>query len=89
VKVGGPKLAQARKVTLETIVATVDNHAANVLPIIRNDCEQCARQGAELKSSDIVQLQVPLNASIKRRYSSANLVSGSAIHRSNALPRRH
>jgi hypothetical protein len=42
--------------------------------------------GAELKSSDIVQLQVPLNASIKRRYSSANLVSGSAIHRSMRCP---
>src|ERR1700730_5388064 len=35
VKLGGPKLAQARKVALETISAAADNHAANVLPIIR------------------------------------------------------
>jgi hypothetical protein len=28
-------LAQARKVALETIGAAADNHAANVLPIIR------------------------------------------------------
>jgi DNA invertase Pin-like site-specific DNA recombinase len=35
VKHGGPKLAQARKVALETIGAAADNHAANVLPIIR------------------------------------------------------
>jgi DNA invertase Pin-like site-specific DNA recombinase len=35
VKLGGPKLAQARKVALETIGAAADNHAANVLPIIR------------------------------------------------------
>jgi hypothetical protein len=34
-KLGGPKLPQARKVALETIGATADNHAANVLPIIR------------------------------------------------------
>jgi hypothetical protein len=34
-KLGGPKLAQARKVALETIGAVADNHAANVLPIIR------------------------------------------------------
>jgi DNA invertase Pin-like site-specific DNA recombinase len=35
VKLGGPKLAQARKVALETIGAAADNHAANALPIIR------------------------------------------------------
>ena len=35
VKLGGPKLAQARKVALETIGAAADNHATNVLPIIR------------------------------------------------------
>jgi DNA invertase Pin-like site-specific DNA recombinase len=35
VKLGGPKLAQARKVALETIGAAADGHAANVLPIIR------------------------------------------------------
>jgi DNA invertase Pin-like site-specific DNA recombinase len=35
VKLGGPKLAQARKVALETISAAADNHSANVLPIIR------------------------------------------------------
>ena len=34
-KLGGPKLAQARKVALETIGAAADSHAANVLPIIR------------------------------------------------------
>ncbi len=32
---GGPKLTQARKVAVATIEATADNHAANVLPIIR------------------------------------------------------
>jgi hypothetical protein len=32
---GGPRLAQARKVALEIMGAAVDNHAANVLPIIR------------------------------------------------------
>jgi hypothetical protein len=35
VKLGGPKLAQVRKVALEDIGAAADNHAANVLPIIR------------------------------------------------------
>jgi DNA invertase Pin-like site-specific DNA recombinase len=35
VKLGGPKLAKARKVALEAIGAAADNHAANVLPIIR------------------------------------------------------
>jgi DNA invertase Pin-like site-specific DNA recombinase len=35
VKLGGPKLAQARKVALATIEAAADNHAANVLPVIR------------------------------------------------------
>ena len=35
VKLGGPKLAQARKMALETIGVAADNHAANVLPLIR------------------------------------------------------
>jgi hypothetical protein len=35
VKLGGPKLAQARRVALETIGAAANNHAANVLRIIR------------------------------------------------------
>jgi DNA invertase Pin-like site-specific DNA recombinase len=35
VKLGGPKLAEARKVALETISVAANNHAANVLPIIR------------------------------------------------------
>jgi DNA invertase Pin-like site-specific DNA recombinase len=35
VKLGGPKLTQARKVARATIEAAADNHAANVLPIIR------------------------------------------------------
>jgi DNA invertase Pin-like site-specific DNA recombinase len=35
VKLGGPKLAQAREAALQTIGAAAENHAANVLPIIR------------------------------------------------------
>ena len=35
VKLGGPKLAQARKVAVEVIEANAERHAANVLPIIR------------------------------------------------------
>jgi DNA invertase Pin-like site-specific DNA recombinase len=35
VKLGGPKLAQARTVALGTIKATANTHAANVLPLIR------------------------------------------------------
>jgi DNA invertase Pin-like site-specific DNA recombinase len=35
VKLGGPKLAKARKAALETIRAAANSHAANVLPIIR------------------------------------------------------
>lgn len=35
VQLGGPQLAQARKVAVKTIEAAADNHAANVLPIIR------------------------------------------------------
>ena len=35
VKLGGPKLAQARKAAVETIEANADRHATNVLPIIR------------------------------------------------------
>jgi hypothetical protein len=35
VKLGGPRLAEARKVATEAIGANADRHAANVLPIIR------------------------------------------------------
>ena len=35
VKLGGPKLAQARKEAVKAIEANADRHAANVLPIIR------------------------------------------------------
>jgi DNA invertase Pin-like site-specific DNA recombinase len=35
VKLGGPKLAQARKAAVRSIGAGADRHAANVLPIIR------------------------------------------------------
>jgi DNA invertase Pin-like site-specific DNA recombinase len=35
VRLGGPKLAQARKAAVETIEANAERHAANVLPIIR------------------------------------------------------
>ena len=54
---GGPRLAQARKMTLESIGAAADNRAANVLPIIREirkagattlrrlRTPQCARRG--------------------------------------------
>jgi DNA invertase Pin-like site-specific DNA recombinase len=35
VKLGGPKLAQARKAAVKAIEANADRHAANVLPIIR------------------------------------------------------
>jgi DNA invertase Pin-like site-specific DNA recombinase len=35
VRLGGPKLAQARKAAVEVIEANADRHAANVLPIIR------------------------------------------------------
>jgi DNA invertase Pin-like site-specific DNA recombinase len=35
VKLGGPKLAQARKVAVGAIETNADRHAANVLPIIR------------------------------------------------------
>jgi hypothetical protein len=35
VKLGGPKLAQARKEAVKVIEAKADRHAANVLPIIR------------------------------------------------------
>jgi DNA invertase Pin-like site-specific DNA recombinase len=35
VKLGGPKLAQARKMAVEAVAANADRHAANVLPIIR------------------------------------------------------
>ena len=43
VRLGGPKLAQARKLALQTIEATADQHAANVLPIIR----EIKRAGAD------------------------------------------
>jgi hypothetical protein len=35
VRLGGPKLAQARKAAVEAIEANANRHAANVLPIIR------------------------------------------------------
>lgn len=35
VKLGGPKLAQARKAAVEVIEANANRHAANVVPIIR------------------------------------------------------
>jgi DNA invertase Pin-like site-specific DNA recombinase len=35
VTLGGPKLSQAREVAVEVITANADQHAANVLPIIR------------------------------------------------------
>jgi hypothetical protein len=35
VKLGGPKLAQARKAAAKAIGVNADRHAANVLPIIR------------------------------------------------------
>jgi DNA invertase Pin-like site-specific DNA recombinase len=35
VRLGGPQLAKAREVALETIGAAADSHAANLLPIIR------------------------------------------------------
>src|SRR5262249_18791554 len=35
VKLGGPKLAEARQAATEAIEASADRHAANVLPIIR------------------------------------------------------
>ena len=35
VKLGGPKLKQARKVAVEAVQASAERHAANVLPIIR------------------------------------------------------
>jgi DNA invertase Pin-like site-specific DNA recombinase len=44
VKLGGPKLADARKAAIERIVANADQHAANVLPIIR----EIQRSGASL-----------------------------------------
>ena len=34
-KLGGPQLAEARKVAVERNVANADHHAANVLPVIR------------------------------------------------------
>jgi DNA invertase Pin-like site-specific DNA recombinase len=35
VKLGGPKLAQARKMAVDVVAANADRHAANVMPIIR------------------------------------------------------
>ena len=35
VKLGGPKLAEAREVAMISVKALADRHAANVLPIIR------------------------------------------------------
>jgi DNA invertase Pin-like site-specific DNA recombinase len=44
VKLGGPKLAEARKAAVERTVANADHHAANVLPVIR----EIQRSGASL-----------------------------------------
>lgn len=44
VKLGGPKLAEARRVAVERNVANADHHAANVLPVIR----EIQRSGASL-----------------------------------------
>jgi DNA invertase Pin-like site-specific DNA recombinase len=44
VKLGGPKLQEARKAAVERNVANADQHAANVLPIIRD----IQRSGASL-----------------------------------------
>jgi hypothetical protein len=41
VKLGEPKLAQARKVALEAIGAAADNRAAHVLPIIQGKEGRC------------------------------------------------
>ena len=43
VKLGGPKLAQAREVAVATIKSLADKHAANVLPVIR----EVQRSGAK------------------------------------------
>jgi DNA invertase Pin-like site-specific DNA recombinase len=44
VKLGGPKLAEARKAAVERNMANADQHAANVRPIIR----EIQRSGASL-----------------------------------------
>ena len=44
VKLGGPKLAEARKAAVERNVANANQHAANVLPVIR----EIKRSGASL-----------------------------------------
>jgi DNA invertase Pin-like site-specific DNA recombinase len=44
VKLGGPKLAEARKAAVERNVANANRHAANVLPVIR----EIKRSGASL-----------------------------------------
>jgi DNA invertase Pin-like site-specific DNA recombinase len=43
VKLGGPKLRQARKAAVVAITARADQHAANVLPVIR----EIQRAGAQ------------------------------------------
>jgi DNA invertase Pin-like site-specific DNA recombinase len=43
VKLGGPKLTQAREAALEVVQASAERHAANVLPIIR----EVQRAGAQ------------------------------------------
>jgi hypothetical protein len=45
VKLGGPKLAQAREVAVEVIEVNADRHAANVLPIIPEVQRAGARSG--------------------------------------------
>ena len=47
VKLGGPKLAQARKMASEAIGAAADNHAPNVLPVVRAR-RRCGRSRTRL-----------------------------------------
>ena len=48
VRLGGPKLAQARKAAVEAIEANANRHAANVLPIIREIKRAGARSLREI-----------------------------------------
>jgi hypothetical protein len=48
VKLGGPKLRQARKLAAAALQATADRHAANVLPIIREVQKAGARTLREI-----------------------------------------
>jgi hypothetical protein len=64
VKLGGPKLAEARKAAVERNVANANQHAANVLPVIR----EIKRSGASLHQ--IAPQSVP--RSVQGEMSSAN-----------------